>query len=74
MYSRLKTTPKCLGQLCLVVAVVIHGVLLLFPQLLVALVAAAFIMGGVALCALSWNLRRLRRRSQTPFVNWFIRW
>ncbi|MBI3324462.1 MAG: hypothetical protein HYZ92_04195 [Candidatus Omnitrophica bacterium] len=51
------------------------GVLVaLVPQILVVIVSTVFIATGTVLCLLIWRWRKLRRSSQTPLMNWFIRW
>ncbi len=53
---------------------IVLGVLILFhPQILVAIIAGLLILFGVGMMAASWQFRRLRRNSQSPFMNWIIR-
>ncbi|MBI3996735.1 MAG: hypothetical protein HY352_03675 [Candidatus Omnitrophica bacterium] len=55
--------------------VVLLGVLiLLYPHILVVMIASVFILFGFGMMAASWQFRRLRRRSNSPFMNWIIRW
>jgi len=50
------------------------GVLmLLYPQLLAIMVSSLFILFGAGIMATSWQFRRLRRRSDSRFVNWIVR-
>ncbi len=54
---------------------VVLGVLILYyPKILVAMIAGLFIAFGLGMMAASWQFRRLRRSSASPFVNWIIRW
>ena len=54
---------------------VLLGILILyFPQILVAMVSAVFILFGAGMMATSWQFRRLRRQSSSRFINWIIRW
>ena len=53
---------------------VISGVLIMFyPQILVWMLSSILILFGLGMMAASWQFRRLRRQSQSPFVNWIIR-
>ena len=45
----------------------------LFPQIVVAMVSGFFMMLGLGVCIASWRLRRLRRQSGSPLVNWITR-
>ena len=50
------------------------GVLmLLYPQLLAIMVSSLFILFGAGIMMTSWQFRRLRRHSESRFVNWIIR-
>ena len=54
---------------------VLFGVLvLLYPQLLAFLFAACLILFGGGMMLASWQFRRLRKRSESRFVNWIIRY
>jgi uncharacterized membrane protein YqjE len=54
---------------------VIFGLLiLLYPQILVAMVAGLLILFGLGMMAAAWQFRRLRKRPASPFVNWIIRY
>ena len=44
------------------------------PAVIIAMCSACFIAAGVIVCVVNWRWRRLRRRSGSPLVNWFIRW
>ena len=53
---------------------VILGLLILFyPQVLVAIIAGLFVMFGLGMMATAWQFRRMRRQSQSPFINWIVR-
>ena len=56
--------------LCFVVSGV---VVLLYPRILEVLFAAFLILFGLGMMATSWQFRRLRRRSDSRFINWIIR-
>ena len=53
---------------------VILGLLILFyPQILVAMIAGLFVMFGLGMMATAWQFRRMRRQSQSRFINWIVR-
>ncbi|MBI2093885.1 MAG: hypothetical protein HYT88_04100 [Candidatus Omnitrophica bacterium] len=53
---------------------VLFGIaILLFPQLLVALIAAMFILFGLGIMATSWQFRRWHKASESRFINWITR-
>ncbi len=53
---------------------IVMGVLVLFyPRLLVVMLASILILIGIGMMAVSWQFRRLRRHSQSRFMNWIIR-
>ena len=45
-----------------------------YPQILVAMVSAVLILFGLGIMATSWQFRRFKRQSPSPFINWIIRW
>lgn len=53
--------------------IVIGILILLNPAVLVAMVALLFIMIGLGIMTMSWQFRRMRRRSESQFVNWIAR-
>lgn len=54
---------------------VLFGILvLIYPQLLAILFASFLILFGLGMMAASWQFRRLRKRSESRFINWIIRW
>ena len=56
-------------------AFVLFGILVLvYPQLLAILFASFLILFGLGMMVTSWQFRRLRKRSESRFVNWIIRW
>jgi len=62
-------------QLMLGVLLVLSGVLItIFPEILIALVAAAVIMAGVGLIGSAWWLRRLEQRSRGLSVIDTLEW
>ena len=53
---------------------VVTGVLiLLYPQILVVMFSMLLILFGLGIMATSWQFRRLRRRSESRFINWIVR-
>ncbi len=54
---------------------VLMGVLvLLYPHILVVMFSACLVLFGLGMMATSWQFRRLRRRSESRFINWIVRW
>jgi len=54
---------------------ILFGVLiLLYPQLLVAMIAGLFMLFGFGMMVTAWQFRRLKRHSQSRFVNWIVRY
>ena len=54
---------------------VLFGVLVLvYPQLLAILFASFLILFGLGMMATSWQFRRLRKRSESRFINWIVRY
>ena len=52
---------------------VVTGIaVLLYPRLLVVLLASFLILVGLGFMVASWQFKRLRRHSSTSFVNWLI--
>ena len=57
------------------VRLVLSGILIaIFPQILIALVAAAVVMAGAGLIGSAWRLRRLEQRSRGFSVIDTIEW
>ena len=53
---------------------VVLGVLILYyPQILVVMFAGLLILFGLGMMAASWQFRRLRKSSDSRFMNWIIR-
>ena len=53
---------------------VVMGVLILFyPRILEVFVAGLLMLFGLGAMATSWQFRRLRKQSQSRFINWIIR-
>ena len=48
-------------------------VVLLYPRILEVLFAALLILFGLGMMATSWQFRRLRRHSESRFINWIVR-
>ncbi len=49
-------------------------VILLYPQILIAMFSAILIVFGLGIMAASWQFRRFRKRSESPFFNWITRY
>jgi hypothetical protein len=45
----------------------------LYPQLLSLMVAGLLVLFGLGMMAASWQFRRVQKRSDSPFINWIIR-
>ena len=54
--------------------IVLGIAVLLYPKILVVMLSALLVLFGLGIMATSWQFRRLRRRSESRFVNWIIRW
>lgn len=53
---------------------VIVGLLILwYPQILIAMISGVFVLFGLGMMAASWQFRKLKKQSQSPFINWIIR-
>ena len=51
------------------------GVLILFyPQILVMMLSGILILFGLGMMATAWQFRRLRKQSQSQFINWIVRY
>ena len=48
--------------------------ILLYPQVLVAMLSALLILFGLGMMATAWQFRRLKRHSGSRLVNWIIRY
>ena len=54
--------------------VVLAGIVVLFyPQILVIMLSSLLILFGLGMMATSWQFRRLRKHSESRFINWIIR-
>lgn len=54
--------------------IVLVGILiLLYPKILVVMCASLFILFGLGMMVTSWQFRRLRRHSESRFINWIVR-
>lgn len=54
---------------------VIVGVLvLLYPQILVVMFSGVLILFGLGMMAAAWQFRRLKRQSESRFINWIVRY
>ena len=54
--------------------IVILGALIWwYPQILVAMISGLLILFGLGMMAASWQFRRLRKHSESRFINWIIR-
>ena len=53
---------------------VLMGILiLLYPHILVVLFAGLLMLFGLGMIATSWQFRRMRRQSDSRFINWIVR-
>lgn len=51
------------------------GVLILFyPQILWVTLSALLILFGAGMMLASWQFRRIRKTSDSRFINWIVRW
>lgn len=56
-------------------AIVLIGVLMFVrPEILSYMIASLFVLFGLGMMATSWQFRRARRSSQSPFIKWIIRY
>ena len=44
-----------------------------YPRILVAMLSGALVLFGLGMMAASWQFRRLRRQSNSRFINWIVR-
>ena len=49
-------------------------VVLFYPQVLVLMISGVLILCGAGIMITSWQFRRLRKHSQSPFMNWIVRY
>jgi hypothetical protein len=49
-------------------------VVLFYPQILVIMLSSLLILLGVGMMATSWQFRKLRKQSESRFINWIIRY
>ena len=53
---------------------ILMGVLiLLYPHILVVLFAGLLMLFGLGMMAASWQFRRMRKQSESRFINWIVR-
>jgi len=45
-----------------------------YPQVLVAMISGFLVLFGLGMMATSWQFRRMRKHSESRFINWIIRW
>lgn len=61
-------------MLAMGILLVAFGVIvILVPQILIAMVATVLIVTGLLLCVTSWQWRRLRRPRDGTIIEWFLR-
>ena len=54
---------------------VIAGLVVVFyPQVLVLVISGFLIMVGAGIMVTSWQFRRLRKRPESNFINWIVRY
>ena len=49
-------------------------VVLFYPKILVIMLSSVLILFGLGMMATSWQFRKLRKRSESRFINWIIRY
>jgi hypothetical protein len=54
--------------------VILGLIILAYPQILVAMISALFMMFGLGMMAAAWQFRRLKRQSSSRFMNWIVRY
>ena len=54
--------------------IVLAILVLLHPQILVIMFSGILLFFGLGMMVTSWQFRRLRKPSQSRFVNWIIRY
>lgn len=55
--------------------IVLVGIAILFyPGILIVLTSSILILFGLGMMVTSWQFRRLRKQSESRFINWIIRW
>ena len=55
------------------VFIILGIAILLYPQILVMMLSSILVLFGLGMMAASWQFRRFRKRSESRFVNWLIR-
>jgi hypothetical protein len=54
--------------------IVLMGLLvIIYPQLLAILFGGLLVLFGLGMMAASWQFRKLKRQSDSRFINWIIR-
>jgi len=48
--------------------------ILLYPQILLFMFSGMLILFGLGMMAASWQFRRLKRESESRFINWIVRY
>ena len=48
--------------------------ILIYPQILVAMISGMLILIGLIIISISMRFRRARRHAQSPFMDWIIRY
>jgi uncharacterized membrane protein YqjE len=56
------------------IIVFIGLLILIYPQILVAMFSGLLILFGLGMMAASWQFRRIKRRSNSQFINWIVRY
>ncbi len=50
-------------------------VIMVYPQILVAMIAGTFMTLGILLMFISWRFKKsAQQQANSPFMNWFIRY
>ncbi len=48
--------------------------ILVYPRIIVRIIGMLFIGMGLSVMAVSWQFRRFRRKTQSPLMQWIVRW
>ena len=48
--------------------------ILLYPQILVVMISGLLVVFGLGIMATSWQFRRLRKQSNSQFINWIVKY
>lgn len=54
--------------------VLLGAIIMVYPQILVAMISAIFVLFGLGMMAAAWQFRRMKRQSSSRLVNWIVRY